>query len=89
MPVSSYGDRHSIFVRKDDHGSVEHSRTPLSNPAQPQRFSFSGTKVQLHESLEGKVSIYYADTKLHPTGGEIYSGGEIFMGSLKCIFTLL
>jgi hypothetical protein len=34
-------------------------------PPQPQRFSFAGAKVQLVESLEGKVSIYYADTKLH------------------------
>src|SRR6266481_3036943 len=38
-------------------------------PPQPQRFSFAGAKVQLYESLEGKVSIYYADTKLHLNGG--------------------
>ena len=38
-------------------------------PPQPQRFSFAGAKVQLHESLEGKISIYYADTKLHLNGG--------------------
>ena len=38
-------------------------------PPQPQRFSFAGAKVQLVESLEGKVSIYYADTKLHHVGG--------------------
>ena len=38
-------------------------------PPQPQRFSFAGAKVQLYESLEGKVSIYYADTKLHHVGG--------------------
>jgi hypothetical protein len=38
-------------------------------PPQPQRFSFAGAKVQLVESLEGKVSIYYADTRLHLTGG--------------------
>src|SRR5512135_706258 len=36
---------------------------------QSQRFSFAGAKVQLYESLEGKVSIYYADTKLHLNGG--------------------
>jgi transposase len=36
-------------------------------PPQPQRFSFAGAKVQLYESLEGKVSIYYADTKLRLT----------------------
>jgi hypothetical protein len=33
-------------------------------PPQPQRFSFAGAKVQLYESLEGKVDIYYRDTKL-------------------------
>lgn len=38
-------------------------------PPQPQRFSFAGAKVQLYESLEGNVSIYYADTKLHLNGG--------------------
>lgn len=38
-------------------------------PPQPQRFSFAGAKVQIYESLEGKVSIYYADTKLHHAGG--------------------
>jgi hypothetical protein len=38
-------------------------------PPQPQRFSFAGAKVQLVESLDGKVSIYYADTKLHLNGG--------------------
>src|ERR1700681_1502485 len=38
-------------------------------PPQPQRFSFAGAKVQLYESLEGKVSIYYADNKLHRNGG--------------------
>src|SRR5258706_408518 len=38
-------------------------------PPQPQRFSFAGAKVQLYESLEGKVSIYYVDTRLRLTAG--------------------
>jgi transposase len=38
-------------------------------PPQPHRFSFAGAKVQLVESLEGKVSIYYGDTRLHLSGG--------------------
>jgi transposase len=38
-------------------------------PPHPHRFSFAGAKVQLVESLKGKVSIYYADTKLHLNGG--------------------
>jgi transposase len=38
-------------------------------PPQPKRFSFAGTKVQLYESLEGKVAIYHGPTKLHHCGG--------------------
>jgi transposase len=37
-------------------------------PPQPQRFSFAGAKVQLYESLEGRVAIYYGDTRLHHSG---------------------
>jgi transposase len=38
-------------------------------PPQPKRFSFAGAKVQLYESLEGKVAIYHGPTKLHHVGG--------------------
>jgi hypothetical protein len=38
-------------------------------PQQGQRFSFAGAKVQLYESLEGKVSIYYAENKLRLADG--------------------
>ena len=38
-------------------------------PPQPKRFSFAGAKVQLYESLEGKVAIYHGPTKLHHCGG--------------------
>lgn len=38
-------------------------------PPQPQRFSFAGAKVQLVESLEGKVAIYYGDTRLRLNDG--------------------
>ena len=41
-------------------------------PPQPQRFSFAGAKVQLYESLEGKVAIYYGDTKLLHGGGSTH-----------------
>ena len=44
-------------------------------PPQPQRFSFAGAKVQLVESLEGRISIFYGNTKLHLAGGTIHSGG--------------
>ena len=38
-------------------------------PPQPKRFSFAGAKVTVYESLEGKVAIYYGDTKLHHSSG--------------------
>ncbi|MGH9740556.1 MAG: hypothetical protein ACRD4X_18510 [Candidatus Acidiferrales bacterium] len=50
---------------------------PSPNPTQPQRFSFAGANVQIYESLEGKVSIYYANTKLHH-GVDNSTGGDIF-----------
>ena len=50
-------------------------------PPQPQRFSFAGAKVQLYESLEGKISIYYADTKLLHAVDKL-TGGDIFIGPL-------
>ena len=43
-------------------------------PPQPKRFSFAGAKVQIYESLEGKVSIYHAETKLHHAGGQNSAG---------------
>jgi transposase len=51
-------------------------------PPQPQRFSFAGAKLQLVESLDGKISIYYADTKLLHSSGEIHPGGDVFIGPL-------
>jgi transposase len=38
-------------------------------PPHPQRFSFAGAKVQLHQSLDGKVAIYHQDAKLHHIPG--------------------
>jgi transposase len=38
-------------------------------PPQPKRFSFAGAKVQILESLDGKVAIYHGETKLHHIGG--------------------
>jgi len=39
---------------------------------QPRRFSFAGAKVQIHQALNGRVSLYYRDTRLEHsnlTGG--------------------
>jgi transposase len=38
-------------------------------PPHPQRFSFAGTKVQLHQSLEGTIAIYHQDVRLHHIPG--------------------
>ena len=38
-------------------------------PPQPQRFSFAGARVQLYESLEGKVTLYYQNARLSYTRG--------------------
>ena len=38
-------------------------------PPQPKRFRFAGAKIQLYESLEGQVSIYYGETRLHHSHG--------------------
>jgi hypothetical protein len=36
----------------------------LQIPPQSRRFSFAGAKVQVCESLDGRVSLYYGDTRL-------------------------
>ena len=36
-------------------------------PPQGRRFSFAGAKVNLHQALDGRVSLYYGDTKLQLT----------------------
>lgn len=32
---------------------------------QPRRFSFAGAKVQIYRALDGRISLYYRDTRLH------------------------
>ena len=34
---------------------------------QPRRYSFAGAKVQLYQTLDGRVSLYYGDTRLEHT----------------------
>jgi transposase len=45
-------------------------------PPHPHRFSFAGARVQLYESLEGKVAIYYGNNKLQHTEGVTFSSGR-------------
>jgi hypothetical protein len=58
---------HQRSVSNDNVVQWEGRRFHIS--PQPQRFSFAGAKVKLVESIEAKVSIYYADTRLHLNGG--------------------
>lgn len=39
-------------------------------PPQGRRFSFAGAKVNLHQALDGRVSLYYGETKLQLTVAE-------------------
>lgn len=44
----------------------------LQIPPQNRRFSFAGAKVQLYQALDGKIALYYRDTRLEhtiPPGG--------------------
>ncbi|MGA8150523.1 MAG: hypothetical protein WB952_06200 [Terriglobales bacterium] len=36
-------------------------------PQQGRRFSFAGAKVHLYQALDGRVSLYYRDTRLQRT----------------------
>src|SRR5271156_602226 len=38
-------------------------------PPQNRRFSFAGAKIQLYQALDGRVSLYYGDTRLEHTNG--------------------
>jgi hypothetical protein len=39
----------------------------LQIPQQQRRFSFAGAKVQLYQTLDGRVSLYYGNTRLEHT----------------------
>ena len=39
----------------------------LQIPPQNRRFSFAGAKIQLYQALDGRVSLYYGDTRLEHT----------------------
>jgi hypothetical protein len=66
--------RHQRSVSNDN--VVQWDGRRFQIPPQPQRFSFAGAKVQLYESLDGKVAIYYGENKLHYTEGVTFSSGR-------------
>ena len=36
---------------------------PLPDPQQARRFSFAGAKVLIHQTFDGRVSLFYRDTR--------------------------
>jgi transposase len=61
---------HERIVSNDNVVQWEGRR--LQIPPQNRRFSFAGAKVQLYQTLDGHVSLYYGDTRLEHTN---FSGG--------------
>ena len=54
--------RHERVVSNDNVVQWEGRRFQI--PPQHRRFSFAGAKVQLYQALDGRVSVYYGDTRL-------------------------
>jgi transposase len=56
---------HERIVSNDNVVQWEGRR--LQIPPQNRRFSFAGAKIQLYQALDGRVSLYYGDTRLEHT----------------------
>lgn len=61
---------HDRIVSNDNVVQWEGQRFQIA--PQPRRFSFAGAKVQLHQALNGRVALYYQNTRLEHTN---LSGG--------------
>ncbi len=57
--------RHERVVSNDNVVQWEGRRWQI--PPQHRRFSFAGAKVQIYQALDGRVSLYYGDTRLEHT----------------------
>jgi transposase len=57
--------RHERVVSNDN--VVQWEGRLLQIPQQRRRFSFAGAKVQLYQTLDGRVSLYYGNTRLEHT----------------------
>jgi hypothetical protein len=53
---------HERIVSNDNVVQWEGQRFQLT--PQPRRFSFAGAKVQIYQALDGRISLYYGDTRL-------------------------
>lgn len=56
---------HERIVSNDNVVQWEGRRFQI--PPQPRRFSFAGAKVQLYQGLDGRIALYYGDTRLEHT----------------------
>jgi hypothetical protein len=57
--------RHERIVSHDN--VVQWDGCRLQIPPQNRRFSFAGAKIQLYQTPDGRVSLYYGDTRLEHT----------------------
>src|SRR3989442_1609244 len=71
--------RHERIVSNDNVVQWEGRR--LQIPPQARRFSFAGAKVQLYQTLDGRISLYYGETRLEHTtasgGGHFHVAGWV------------
>jgi hypothetical protein len=63
----TYCFQHARIVSNDNVVQWDGHRFQI--PPHPRRFSFAGAKVQLYQNLEGKIAIYYGNTRLNHTAG--------------------
>jgi hypothetical protein len=69
-PAPEHLDRICCFVHPrvvSNDNIVQWQGQRLQIPQQGQRFSFAGAKVHIYEALDGRVSLYYGDTRLPHT----------------------
>jgi hypothetical protein len=69
-PAPENLDRICCFVHQrvvSNHNIVQWDGQRLQIPQQGQRFSFAGAKVHIYQALDGRVSLYYGDTRLQHT----------------------
>jgi hypothetical protein len=69
---------HERIVSNDNVVQWEGRRFQI--PQQARRFSFAGAKVQIYQALDGRVSLYYGETRLEHSAP---SGGDSFMLPLR------
>jgi hypothetical protein len=65
---------HERIVSNDNVVQWEGRRFQI--PQQARRFSFARAKIQIYQALDGRVSLYYGDTRLQHAA---IPGGDTFM----------